>query len=186
MADGIARETPYKRFYHSRAGNLLRERPGAVALEQATVAAAIYQGALHGHKFQAIVKRGVLPATGVGLAWLGASMVHDGIVYDTQHRPTKAGGKIMLGTGLATGGVALIGKGFGISALSNGPRNWSIMGASAIVSGGLMAYDALKNDAKSQKVVAAGTAVGVKGISAVTERVIALGARIMPAAQAQK
>jgi hypothetical protein len=162
MATGVtARETPYKRFYHSPIGRMMKERPVLAGAAQAGAAWAVYEGARRSPVVSHLVRKGVLPATGAGLAWLGASMTHDGLANDLHVKPTKAGGKVMFGAAMAAGGVHMIGSSYGWKALANASRNWSIVGASAVVSGGLMAYDAVANDwTRGEKVVSAGKVGG--------------------------
>lgn len=179
MAAVDSQVTPYKRIYLGRAGKILRENPVLAPAAQGAILSAVYGAALRSRAFRGILGRAIGPAVGSGLVVLGVSMAHDGIISDLKRRPTKAGGKVLMGTALASGATYLIGKGLGIGVLANSSRSWSLVGAAGILSGAFMAYDGYKNDMPREGLlgigkVAAGASISMLSVAAI-RRAVATG-----------
>lgn len=178
MAEAVGtRNTLYMKLYRSPVNQALRQRPAVAGAGAGAVGAGLYWGAMRSRVFRVALSKGILPVSGAGLALLGGSMAYDGARSDMPGRPIKAAGKVVSGAALVAGGASLVGKSIGVQALVNGPRNLAVVGASALVGGGMVAYDAFR-DARTRPVTAAGKGALAAGM--LTAGVQLLRGRFLP------
>lgn len=135
----VKKNTPYQQIKNSPVGQLVRENKVGTAATALAACTVVAGGSVQSEAFSHFAQHALVPATAVGVAGLGAAVVHDALVNDIGKHNARATAKIAAGSVAALGGTQLIGLMYDIPVLDRALTGVVFEHGGSLLGGGLLA-----------------------------------------------